>query len=117
MCFASWPHKIALSSTALAAFSAPPFPVHSTNTEPEPVRILLMHESDLMLASAIEQDSITRNAIQAAVSVPIEFYSEGSTQIPLRHGLRNFDSGASILSAICFARTASKTVAKVKTDN
>ncbi|HET9448370.1 MAG TPA: ATP-binding protein [Steroidobacteraceae bacterium] len=41
-----------------------------------PVRILLIHPSDLMLPGAALQDRITREAISAAVTGPIDFYSE-----------------------------------------
>lgn len=45
-------------------------------SEHAPIRILLIHPSDLMLPGAALQDRITREAIAAAVATPIDFYSE-----------------------------------------
>jgi signal transduction histidine kinase len=44
-------------------------------------RILLMHATDLLTPSTIEQDAITRKAISEAWPTPVEFYSVGFDEI------------------------------------
>jgi len=44
-------------------------------------RVLLMHATDLLAPSTIEQDAISRKAISAATSAPVEFYSVGFDEL------------------------------------
>jgi len=50
-------------------------------TAPKARRVLLMHATDLLAPSAIEQDAISRKAISEAIPTPIEFYSVGFDEI------------------------------------
>ena len=40
-------------------------------------RILLLHPTELLLPGAVEQDAITRKALDDALPMPLEFYSFG----------------------------------------
>jgi signal transduction histidine kinase len=44
-------------------------------------RILLIHATDLLVPSTVEQDRLTRNALNDALKVPLEFYSIGFDEL------------------------------------
>jgi signal transduction histidine kinase len=44
-------------------------------------RILLIHATDLLVPSTVEQDSITRKALTDAMQAPLEFYSIGFDEL------------------------------------
>jgi signal transduction histidine kinase len=50
-------------------------------TAPKTPRILLLHATDLLAPSTIEQDAISRKAITRAWPAPVEFYSVGFDEI------------------------------------
>jgi signal transduction histidine kinase len=62
---------------ALAFCASPAF----AESAPKVPRILLMHATDLLTPSTIEQDAITRKAISEAWPTPVEFYSVGFDEI------------------------------------
>jgi signal transduction histidine kinase len=71
----SCPALLLVASIALFAVIRP-----SMATVAAPLRILLLHPTDLLMPSTVEQDRITRKALSAALARPLEFYSQGSDE-------------------------------------
>jgi hypothetical protein len=67
-----------LAAMAFALAFGASAPVQAASKAP---RVLLMHATDLLTPSTIEQDAITRKAISEAWPAPVEFYSVGFDEI------------------------------------